>query len=131
MTRVLVVDEDPRIRELITSVLLSAGHEASSVPDVYLALAHIRAGAPDLLISDVVASDHGGLWLLQAVRVQFPEVPIIMMADEPDEGDDLLHRALSLGASDTLLKPVHEGRLRAAVERLLGADDAEAEPPEA
>lgn len=119
MARVLVVDGDVRARELITKALSADGYDVRSVPDVYRALAEVRDTAPDLLISDVAEPDGGGLWLLRAVRARFPDLPIVMMAEQPPGSEDHLHTALSLGASDTVLKPVRAARIREVVDRLL------------
>lgn len=123
MSPVLVVDGDAIAREEVTTMLERAGYEALSLPDVYLALARIRAAPPDLVVCDAGEATGGALWLLKTVRDAFPDVPFLMLAEKAEEwDDDVLNTALTRGASDAVLKPIEQERLIAAVERLLPDD---------
>jgi len=121
MPRILVVDADAGVRDRLTTVLLDDGYEAEAVSGLADALRCLDRAPSDLVISD--CAEGGGLRLLAKVRERFPELPVVMMADgDPEQWEDVLRTALLRGASDTLLKPLDEGRVRAAVTRLLAEE---------
>ena len=72
--RVLVVEDDPRIAQLLLDYLRHDGHDARTLADGQLALAEIRHAAPDLLILDLMLPGLDGVSLCRAVR-QFSAVP--------------------------------------------------------
>ena len=119
MSRVLIVDEDPRVRALVTSVAGRAGFEVDAVPDVEEALQTLVEEPADLVIGDASPSGSQELSVLRSIRARFPDIPVVMMADDPTGWEDVLHTALLEGASDTLRKPLDERRLEAALSRLL------------
>lgn len=68
MTRVLIVDDEPSIRQLIATMLTLEGFEVTTAPDGRAALEHARANAPDVVISDVRMPHMTGYGLLAALR---------------------------------------------------------------
>ena len=87
--RVLLVDDDPVVRKLISGYLVAAGYVVRTAVDGLDALGRLREGLPDLIISDLVMPRMSGIELLEVVRKRFPQIPVIVIsavaADEMPE----------------------------------------------
>jgi CheY-like chemotaxis protein len=82
---VLLVDDAPQIRKVISEGLLSAGYVVRVAFDGLDALGKLRAELPDLIISDLDMSRMSGVELLNVVRNRFPQIPVIAIsALDPD-----------------------------------------------
>ena len=88
--RVLLVDDDPLVRNLISGYLVAAGYVVRVAVDGLDALEKLRAGLPDLIISDLNMPRMSGIELLEVVRKRFPQIPVIVISalatDEMPEG---------------------------------------------
>jgi len=76
----LIVDDEPSIREVLSELLAMDGYTTRSVEDGFLALAEIRREVPDLLLSDLNMPGMSGFELLRVVRRQFPSIRVIAMS---------------------------------------------------
>ena len=103
MDRILVVDDEVAIRDLIKEVLQLAGFEVSTCEDGLTALNLIRREKFDLIILDVNLPKLDGFALLQKVRQSAPAQPIILISARTDK-EDITH-GLRLGADDYIRKP--------------------------
>jgi CheY-like chemotaxis protein len=84
--RVLLADDDPIVRRLISRYLVASGYVVRTAVDGLDALEKLRAGLPDLIISDLNMPRMAGIELLQVVRKRFPQIPVIVIsAVAPDE----------------------------------------------
>jgi len=84
--RVLLVEDDPLIRKLISRFLVGAGYAVWTAADGLDALGKLRAGPPDVIISDLNMPRMTGIELLDVVRKRFPQIPfIVISAGEVDE----------------------------------------------
>ena len=84
--RVLLVDDDPLVRKLISGYLVAAGYVVRTAVDGLDALAKLRAGLPDLIISDLNMPRMSGPELIEVVHKRFPQIPVIILsADASDE----------------------------------------------
>jgi len=87
--RVLLVDDDPVVRKLISGYLVAAGYVVRTAVDGLDALGKLRTGLPDLIISDLNMPRMSGIELLEVVRKRFPQIPVIVIsavaADEMPE----------------------------------------------
>ena len=107
--RILVVDDDESLRELLRMHLSSAGYEVSTAGDAisagYLVLKH----PPDLILSDINMPHMDGFEFVAALKSDktLPEIPVIFLTSMED-GD---HRGKELGAVGYLTKPVRADRL--------------------
>jgi two-component system OmpR family response regulator len=101
--RILVVDDEVAIRDLIKEVLQLAGFEVSTCEDGLTALNLIRREKFDLIILDVNLPKLDGFALLQKVRESAPAQPIILISARTDK-EDVTH-GLRLGADDYIRKP--------------------------
>ena len=75
--RILLVDDDEVIRKLTARHLIAAGHVVRTAEDGLDAIAKLRAGLPDLIISDLNMPGMSGFEFLGVVRKRFPQVPVI------------------------------------------------------
>lgn len=80
--RILVVDDDPLVREVSSAMLSSKGYEVRTAADGFEALVELRRALPDVIISDLAMPNMSGFELLSVVRRRFPQVPVIAISGE-------------------------------------------------
>ena len=114
--RVLVVEDDRKISELLLNYLRASGFEAEAAYDGRDALRRIEHLAPDAVILDWMLPGLDGIGVCKAVRA-FSDVPILMLTARIDEVDRLL--GLDTGADDYVCKPFAPRELIARVHALL------------
>jgi len=85
--RILVVDDDPSIREIMTRVLEVIGYDVSTAEDGLDALLQLRRVTPDVIISDLNMPQMSGFEFLSVVRRRFPEIPVVAVSDAYKSGD--------------------------------------------
>jgi len=117
-TRVLVVDDEIRYRELYTQVLAASGFETEAAASAEEALRIIRDSVPALVVSDVRMPGLNGIELLRMVRENHGALPFLLVTAYADVRDAV--KALKLGAVDYLEKPVDLDELLVAVGDALG-----------
>ncbi|MEU6155791.1 response regulator transcription factor [Actinosynnema sp. NPDC047251] len=117
MDFILVVDDDPGLRELLLAALRFAGFEVEAVGDVPAALAAIEARTPDAIVLDVMLPGTSGFDLLHLLHTRGVTVPVMFLTAR-DELDDRV-RGLRLGGDDYLTKPFHVVEVAARLEALL------------
>jgi DNA-binding response OmpR family regulator len=126
MARVLVVDDEPRIVQLVRDYLERAGFAVSTARDGREALMRARQDRPDLILLDLGLPELDGLEVTRRLR-RDSGVPIIMLTARDDETDKVV--GLELGADDYVTKPFSPrelaARVRAVLRRHAGASDAE------
>jgi len=114
--RLLLVEDDPRIRELVAGYLESKGFHVESVADGTTAVDRIRDLQPDLVILDWMLPGEDGLSVCRRAREHY-RGPILMLTARNDEIDEIV--ALEVGVDDYLAKPVRPRLLLARVTALL------------
>jgi len=124
--RVLVVDDEPQIRRLLSVSLSSRGYRVEGVATGSEGIERLARDPFDVLLLDLGLPDIDGLQVCQEVR-RFSQVPIIVLSVRDDERDKIA--ALDLGADDYVTKPfsIEEllARIRASLRRVTpGSDDA-------
>ena len=80
--RILLVDDEPSIRVVLSAVLRSGGYVVDLAEDGFGALRSIQAAIPDLIISDLRMPNMNGFELLSVVRTKFPQMPVIAISGE-------------------------------------------------
>ena len=125
-TRVLLIDDDARMYELLTQYLGQHGITMAHAPDGGRGLAALEAGAYDAVLLDVMMPGLDGLEVCKRIRAK-SEVPILMLTARGDETDRVV--GLELGADDYLPKPYSPrellARLRAVLRRAQRGSAAE------
>ena len=114
--RILVVEDDESMRELLRLHLSTAGYTVEAAEDAIAAGYAVLKAAPDLIVCDVAMPHMDGFELVSALRADkaLPRVPVIFLTSDADEG-----RARELAPSEFLEKPVRLEELLAAVTRHL------------
>lgn len=120
--RILVVDDDAALAEMLTIVLRGEGFEASVVGDGSRALGAVREFKPDLVLLDLMLPGMNGIDVCRAVRAE-SGVPIIMLTAKTDTVDVVL--GLESGADDYVVKPFKPKELVARVRARLRRTDTE------
>ena len=121
--RVLVVDDEPSIRELLTKTLSLAEYTVDTAPDGNAALARIRAGESyDLVFADLKMPGMDGLMLIREVKRLKPMLPVIIITGFSSEVSAI--EALNLGVAGYLTKPFRIPQVLAAAAKALGAPAA-------
>lgn len=89
-SRVLLIDNEPLIRRVISTRLVAAGYVVRTAVDGLDAIGKLRGGLPDLIISDITMPRMSGVEFLHVVRQRFPQMPVILISamprDEMPEG---------------------------------------------
>jgi len=116
MAKILVVDDDPRLRELVSVTFQRAGHAIVTASDGRLALIHAARELPDLIVLDIGLPELDGIEVCRRIR-QTSSVPILFLSARDDEVDRIL--GLELGADDYVTKPFSPRELVARVKAIL------------
>lgn len=109
---VLVVDDDPGIRESLSRELRAAGYDAVTAGDGRAGLAAFRLYVPELVLTDLAMPRNDGFELIAALR-RFTQTPIVVLSVRGADADKI--RALDLGADDFVTKPFSVPELLARV----------------
>ncbi len=118
-TRVLVVEDDPAIQELIRFTLEKAGMKATTAPSAEEALATLKAALPDVVLIDWMLPKMSGLALARQLResARTEKLPLIMVTARGEEADRVA--GLEQGADDYLVKPFSPRELLARIQAVL------------
>ncbi|MGE3268758.1 MAG: response regulator transcription factor [Chloroflexota bacterium] len=114
--KVLVVDDDTDLLDVMTYALRREGYEVLGAADGLQALDRMRADLPDIVILDVRLPQLNGFEVCRRIR-HISEVPIIMLTARTEETDIL--RGLQLGADDYMTKPFSLKQLAARIETIM------------
>jgi len=115
--KVLVVDDEEAIREVVTTLLEAQGYHCVACGNGRIALDAFRNDTFDLVLSDIVMPEMDGLKLLSELRMDDPDVPVIMVTAMHDIAIAL--EAIRAGAYDYILKPFEKDQLYLSVRRAL------------
>src|SRR6185503_7031955 len=111
---VLVVDDEPALREVLSLRITDWGHEVRAVGDVVTAEREIDARRPDLVLCDVVLPGAPGVALLHRLRERDAKLPVVMITAHGNI--DSAVEAMKAGATDFLTKPLDHQMLRALLQ---------------
>lgn len=118
MSKILVVDDEPIVRELTVEILRRSGHQPHGVPSAKQALELLEAESFDLVVSDVAMPAMTGVEFLYKLRERLPDLPVLLMTGGSNEPERAMS-AVGLGACSLLYKPFTNDELRVAVEAAL------------
>ncbi|HSH26266.1 MAG TPA: sigma-54 dependent transcriptional regulator [Wenzhouxiangella sp.] len=118
--RILIVDDEPDIREMIGEILADEGHEITTAGNAAQARERLRESAPDLILLDVWMPDTDGISLLREWRdADILKCPVVMISGHGSV--ETAVEATRLGAFDFVEKPVSMARLMVTIENALEA----------
>lgn len=121
MALLLVVDDEPNIRDSVARYLRGLGHEVLVAESGQAALEVFRAGAADLVVTDINMPGGDGIEVIVKLREMGSHVPVVAMSGGGRfDKEHLLEDAELLGATVTLEKPFDLAALRAAIQEALG-----------
>lgn len=117
--RVLVIDDDPNLREIVSALLASFGYDCQTAANGWSGLVRLGEGGWDLVLADLAMPEMSG-WqvVVDAIRQQVPTLPIVLMTGLSDPA--VLRRARDCGVL-VLVKPFYVQTLKAALVEALHA----------
>jgi DNA-binding response OmpR family regulator len=127
VARILVVDDDHTVREVVVSYLRAGGHTVTDVEDGEQALKSMRAEASDLVVLDLMLPGIDGLEVCRRLR-ELGDVPIIMLTALGGETDRVV--GLERGADDYVTKPFSPRELVLRVDSVLRRAGEQEHPPD-
>jgi len=120
MALIILIDDDPILREIVEVALRRVGHEVFSAVNGKDGVQLCSAHPPDLVITDILMPEKEGLESIQEIRAKFPILPVLAVSGAPDEWK-VLDLAKRLGADESIAKPFAPEELLARVHSLLTA----------
>ncbi len=117
MAKILIVDDDPSLRDVLEIALDSHGHQAVSAQSIDQALQRLQQEVLDLALLDLRLGQESGMDLLQRMKEQWPGIPVLMITAYADSQSAV--QAIKLGARDYLSKPFDMQELLLQVDRIL------------
>ncbi len=120
--KVLIVDDDRKLRELLTEYLTEFGFQVTTIPDGRGILEVLKAENPHIIILDIMLPHKDGFEILREVRTAF-SVPVIMLTARGEDADRIV--GLELGADDYLPKPFNPRELLARIRAVLRRTDGQ------
>ena len=122
---ILVVDDDPHLREVVHFALTQAGFHVEQAANGRAGLEQVRRSVPTLIVLDIMMPEMDGLELCREVR-RTHELPIVFLSSRDDEVDRIL--GLELGGDDYITKPFSPRELVARIKAVLRRARAQAAP---
>ncbi len=116
-TRILVVDDDVRLRDLLTRYLTEQGFEVRAIPDARELDKRLQRDPPHLVVLDLMLPGEDGLAVCRRLRAAGETVPIIMLTAKGEDVDRIV--GLEMGADDYLPKPFNPRELVARIHAVL------------
>ena len=129
-SRILIIDDDIGFRDLLRIHLSAAGYEVQVAEDGVVGGRALLEQTPDLIVSDVNMPFLDGFELLSLLRTDpsTASIPVILLSGRSD--GDTMAKAVELGASDFLTKPVTRDQLLESVEACLMRTKGRTKPPD-
>ncbi len=117
MARILVVDDEASVREILSRRLTQWGHEVVAAEGPEAALVEMEKAPLQIVFSDVIMPVHDGLWLAKEIRQRWPNTVIVAVSGAQDVQTVVEMR--QHGAIDYVTKPIGREMLHQALERAL------------
>jgi two-component system response regulator AtoC len=124
-SRILVVDDEDKMRRLLEMALLAMGHDVAQAADGKEALARFADGPFDLVLTDLRMPNLDGIGLLRALRERGEEVPVVVLTAHGSV--ETAVEAMKLGAVDYIIRPFEMSTVELAVTRALAMEQVQRE----
>lgn len=120
MTRILVIDDEAPVRDMVRQTLERAGYEVAEAGDGKRGMGQVRTQPIDLVITDILMPEQEGIETIRILRKEFPQIKILAISGGGKRGKlDILPVARTFGAHHTLVKPFERKDLLDAVSALV------------
>jgi twitching motility two-component system response regulator PilH len=121
MSTVLIVDDSPTVRQMVSEQLRKVGYTVIEAVDGEEAVDKIKSTLPDLVVTDIVMPRKNGYELCRWIKSdpKTKDIPVVMCTSKSEEFD--VYWGMKQGADAYITKPYHPPDLVAAVKRLLAA----------
>ncbi|MCX6583259.1 MAG: sigma-54 dependent transcriptional regulator [Candidatus Aminicenantes bacterium] len=123
--KILVIDDDPSIRNMLAIVLKKSGFQVTCTESGKTSLEKLKKESFDLIISDIKMPDIDGIELLKKIKTISPEIPVIMITAFASANDAV--EAMKLGAEDYVTKPFSLDELKIIIDRAIYKTNMEKE----
>jgi len=121
-TDILIIEDDPIMREALAEWLEAAGHAVRKAADASAGVAAVKLAAPALVVTDIYMPGANGTWVIAELKREYPQIPIIAISGLFNSGYGMdADAAIALGAARALTKPFKRDELLRAVSDLLGS----------
>jgi DNA-binding NtrC family response regulator len=117
MSRVLIIDDDPAIAQVISEICVEIGHEPVVYNGAEKLVGALASCAPNLVLTDIHMRGTGGMAVLRACKTEIPSVPVVIITADKQLQTGV--EAIKAGARDYLTKPFKIDELRSAIQRAL------------
>lgn len=117
MARILIVDDEEPIREILSRRLAQWGHEVVAAANAEAALEELTKAPVDIVFSDVIMPVYDGVWLAKQIRERWPATVIVAVSGAQEMTTVMMMR--QYGAVDYVSKPIGREMLHQALERAL------------
>ncbi len=117
MARILVVDDEASIREILTRRLTQWGHEVVTADGAESAIAEMSKAPADIVFSDVIMPVYDGIWLATQIQERWPRTVVVAVSGAQEMATVMKMR--QHGAVDFVPKPIGREMLHQALERAL------------
>jgi DNA-binding response OmpR family regulator len=117
VSRILVVDDDSALADVVVGYLARAGHQPEALGNGQRALDRVAADAPELIVLDVMLPEIDGLEICRRVRATHPDLPIVMLTALGEAEDRIA--GLEVGADDYVTKPFSPRELVLRIDSVL------------
>lgn len=124
MARILLIDDDDALREILAMALTEGGHVVTPARDGQQGVELFRLEPADLIITDLIMPGREGIETITTLRRDRPDLPIIAISGGMTNSDFYLKLAAGLGARRTLAKPFSTAELLSAVTEVLAGPGA-------
>ena len=128
MAHLLVIDDEPLIRQMARRILEGSGHRVIEAGNGAIGLARLQENSVDLVLTDMLMPDKEGVETIQDIRRFHPKVKVIAMSGSGSH-QLYLDTATKFGAHGVLSKPFRPDDLRKTVDRVLGNSACGASQP--
>lgn len=120
MTRILVIEDDDDVRDLLRQILERSGYEVEEASDGVEGIKRYREKQSDLIITDIIMPRKEGIETITDLRIEFPDVKVIAISGGGRLGPEpYLEVAKGFGANRIIMKPFTSGEILGAVSELL------------
>lgn len=123
--RILIIDDDELVCQSLRKILIKFGYETQFITNADQSLDKIEEFDPDIVILDIYLTSANGLDVLKNIHAKFLNLPVVMITAYADV--NIAIKALKLGATDFLLKPLDLDQLKIIIERVISSKNLKAE----